>query len=211
MLPHQSPFDKSLGVPVAPSGACSKAELEAIFGNEKSHKGKLFNYVRSGESDVVVFYSGHGVPDPRSKRGYLLPTDADPDVIDITGYPLDVMLENLSKVPARSMTVFLDACFSGDSPKGMIIRATSGISIEPRFPETDSEMIVITAAQDDQYASWDEEAKHGLFTKHLLEALNGTADTERYGNGDGNITVGEVKKYLDYEMTYQARRRYGRD
>ena len=121
------------------------------------------------------------------------------------------MLENLSKVPVPSMTVFLDACFSGDSPKGMIIRATSGISIEPRFPETDSEMVVITAAQDDQYASWDEEAKHGLFTKHLLEALNGTADTERYGNGDGDITVGEVKKYLDHEMTYQARRRYGRD
>ena len=76
----------------------TKGELEAIFGNEKSYKGRLFNYIRANESDVTVFYSGHGVPDTKSRRGYLLPIDADPDIIDITGYPLDVMLENLSKI-----------------------------------------------------------------------------------------------------------------
>ena len=72
-------------------------------------------------------------------------------------------------------------------------------------------MISITAAQGDQFASWDEDAKHGLFTKHLLEALEGKADAKRYGNGDGKVTVGEIKNYLDREMTYQARRRYNRD
>jgi len=189
----------------------TKGELEAIFGNKKSYKGRLFNYIRANESDVTVFYSGHGVPDTKSRRGYLLPVDADPDIIDITGYPLDVMLENLSKMPARTMSIFLDACFSGDSPEGMIIRATSGISVTAKIPQTDAKMVVITASQGDQYASWDEDAEHGLFTKHLLGALNGTADTERYGNGDGEITVGEVKNYLDHEMTYQARRRFNRE
>ena len=72
-------------------------------------------------------------------------------------------------------------------------------------------MTVVTAAQGDQFASWDEDAKHGLFTKHLLEALNGKADTEDYGNGDGKVTLGELQTYLDDEMTYQARRRYNRD
>ena len=120
------------------------------------------------------------------------------------------MLENLSKVPARSMTVFLDACFSGDSPKGMIIRATSGISVTPRLPSDSKQMVVITAAQGDQYASWDEEAKFGLFTRYLLEGLRGAADGEDYGNGDNKVTLAEVKAYLDDEMTYQARRRYAR-
>ena len=69
----------------------------------------------------------------------------------------------------------------------------------------------MTAAQGDQFASWDEDAKHGLFTKHLLEALEGKADAKRYGNRDGKVTVAEVKNYLDREMTYQARRRYNRD
>ena len=44
-----------------------------------------------------------------------------------------------------------------------------------------------------------------MFTKHLLEALNGKADTEDYGNGDGKVTLGELQTYLDDEMTLQAR------
>ena len=31
------------------------------------------------------------------------------------------------------------------------------------------------------------------------------------GNDDGKVTLGEVKGYLDEEMTYQARRRFSRD
>ena len=50
-----------------------------------------------------------------------------------------------------------------------------------------------------------------LFTKHLLEALNGKADSEDYGNQDGKVTLAELRTYLDEEMTYQARRRYNRD
>ena len=72
-------------------------------------------------------------------------------------------------------------------------------------------MTVVTAAQGDQFASWDEDAKHGLFTKHLLEALNGKADTADYGNQDGKVTLAELRTYLDEEMTYQARRRWSRD
>ena len=70
---------------------------------------------------------------------------------------------------------------------------------------------MLTAASEDQVASWDRDAQLGLFTKHLLEALNGRADDPQYGNGDGKIALGEVKTYLDREMTFQARRRFGRD
>ena len=56
----------------------SQAELLTTFGSDKSFKGKLFDYVRPKRSDVVVFYSGHGVPGLRDKRGYLLPVDGEP-------------------------------------------------------------------------------------------------------------------------------------
>jgi hypothetical protein len=62
----------------------------------------------------------------------------------------------------------------------------------------------------DQFASWDEKARLGLFTKHLLSGLGGDADKGEFGNGDGNVTLGELKTYLDDEMTYQARRRFNR-
>jgi hypothetical protein len=115
-------------------------------------------------------------------------------------------------VPAKTITVILDACFSGETPKGMIVRATSGLSISAKLPEikTSTKMTVLTASQGDQLASWDEDAKHGLFTRYLLDALYGTADGDEYGNGDGKVTLAEIQNYLDDEMSYSARRTWGR-
>ena len=93
----------------------------------------------------------------------------------------------------------------------MIVRATSGISVEAVAPKKVGKLVVLTAAQGDQFASWDEDAKLGLFTRHLLEALKGAADGGDFGNGDGKVTVAEAEKYLGEEMTYQARRRYNRE
>ena len=191
----------------------TQAEFRTTFGSKNMHKGRLYNYVRPGKSDVVVFYSGHGVPGLKDKRGYLLPVDGEPNLAELSAYSIDVLLRNLAKLPAKSITVFLDACFSGDTPNGMIIRATSGLSVQINNPKTDeTKMVVITASKDDQFASWDEDARHGLFTKHVIDGLSGAADSDDFqGNGDGKVTVGELKAYLDDEMSYQARRRFNRE
>ena len=186
------------------------AQLRAVFGNETTHEGKLYQFVRPGKSDVVVFYSGHGVPGLKDKRGYILPVDADPDNPELNGYPLDLLFDNLAKIEARSVTVFIDACFSGASDAGMLIDSASPVFIKGTVPAATGAVTVITASQGSQLASWDHEARHGLFTEHLLQALYGKADGKDYGNGDGRITAGEIKAYLDDEMTYAARRRYNR-
>ena len=144
----------------------TQAQMAAVFGSKDNPKGKLYNWVRPGKSDVTVYYSGHGVPGLKDRRGYLLPVDADPNLVELNGYPVDVLYDNLSKIDAKSMTVYLDACFSGDSPKGMIVRATSGLNVTIRAPTKKRGMIIITAAHGDQFASWDEDAKRGLFTKN---------------------------------------------
>ena len=191
----------------------TQADLSSVFGSALSPRGKLWRWVRPGASDVTIFYSGHGVPGIQDRRSYLLPVDADPNEPAINGYPLERLYENLAQVPARSITVYLDACFSGDSPKGMLIRATSGLTIESKpLPEKLATSItVLTAAGAGELASWDEKAEHGLFTRYLLEALEGAADKDGFGDGDGKVTVVEIKRYLDREMTYAARRIYGRD
>ena len=188
----------------------TKAELEATFGNNVSHQGRLFDWVRPGKSDVFVFYSGHGVPGLKDKRPYLLPVDGNANRAEISGFSVDVLYQNLAQIPARSMTVLLDACFSGETPRGMIVRATSGLSISAKLPKVIGKMTVLTAAQGDQFASWDEDAKHGLFTRYVLDALYGAADGKDYGNGDGVVSLAEVKGYLDDEMSYHARRIFGR-
>jgi len=186
------------------------ADMEGVFGNSRTYKGTLWRWVRPRESDVFVFYSGHGVPGLNDGRQYLLPVNGDPDKAEISGYPVELLYSNLNKLEARSVTVFLDACFSGESSQGSLVRNASGIRVTPReMPEVP--LTVVSASRRDQVASWDKEAQHGLFTKYLLEALSGAADSKRYGNSDSRITLSEIKVYLDREMTYAARRQFGRD
>ena len=187
----------------------SQAQMETAFGNERSHQGKVWRYLhpRHG-SDVVVFYSGHGVPGLKDGRGYLLPVDADPDSAEINGYPIDLLYENLGKLAeAKTVRVFLDACFSGDSDRGMLVRSASPVYVQAALPEASAEKLtVLAAASGREVASWDEEARHGLFTRHLLDALYGAGDA----NGDGRVTAAEAKTWLDDTMTIAARRRFGR-
>ena len=182
----------------------TKGQMESVFGNRESSHGKAFQYVKPGKSDFVVFYSGHGMPGISDKRGYLLPSDSDPATAEINGYPIDLLYKNLEDLKARSVTVYLDACFSGNSPKGMLIKSASPILIKTKTWNVPKGMTVITAASGDQLASWDQDAKLGLFTNHLLNGLYGGADDE----GDGNVTLGEIKAYLADNMSYAARRAY---
>ena len=181
----------------------TQADLESAFGNERNHEGQLWSYLDpEGGSDVVVFYSGHGVPGLNDGRGYLLPVDAHPDTADINGYPIDVLYANLGKLEeARSIAVYLDACFSGDSHEGMLVRSASPVYVSAELPEAAGvKVTVLTAASGTELASWDEEAEHGLFTNHLLDALYGKGDED----GDGRVTAGEASSYLKRYMTRAA-------
>ena len=62
-------------------------------------------------------------------------------------------------------------------------------------------MAVLTAASGGEVASWDNAAKYGLFTHHLLDGLYGQADSD----GDGSVTAVEAKQHLDRHMTSAAR------
>ncbi len=186
----------------------NQGEMESVLGNKRQHEGRLWSYLDPCDgSDVVVFYSGHGVPGLRDKRGYLLPSNADPNTAEINGYPIEDLYGNLAKLEeARSVRVFLDACFSGGSEAGLLIHSASPVFTLFTLPEVPAKVTVLSAAENSQVASWDPQAGHGLFTHHLLDALYGKGDTDR----DGKVMAGEVKKYLDRHMTKAARRRFGR-
>ena len=185
----------------------TKAELESWFGARGNARGLLWRRVDpSGGSDVVVFYSGHGVPGSGG-GGYLLPADSNPDAAELNGYPIDLLYENLGGLRTRSATVYLDACFSGNSPGGTLIRSASPVYVEADLPGAAAGLTVLTAASGAQMASWDEGSGHGLFTEHLLDGLYGAADAD----GDGRVTAREAKGHLDRTMTHAARREFGRE
>ncbi|MBT4888592.1 MAG: hypothetical protein HON65_03450 [Rhodospirillales bacterium] len=188
----------------------TSAQMTGVFGNQSSHKGKLFNWTKPGKSNIYVYYAGHGAPGENGSSAVLVPSDATADTLNLVGYSLETLYKNLAKIPAKSITVILEACFSGSSQGGSVIARTSGLMIRPKIPPAPGNITVISAGAADQVASWEEDSSHSLFTKYFLMGMSGEGDKKPYGNGDGTTSYDELKSWLADSMTYRARRYYGR-
>jgi len=183
----------------------SSGKFMEIFGKDKNnHRGKLFSWVKPGKSDVFVYYTGHGAPDLNDNgSAYFVPVDADPNYIGNTGYALDTLYHNLAKINARSVTVVLDSCFSGNSNDGFLLQNISPALVKVNVPvATDESTTVISSSAKDEVSSWYPDQNHGLFTYFFLKALRGDADLDK----DKTITMSEMKQYLGENVTYMARR-----
>jgi hypothetical protein len=182
----------------------SKAEIEGLFGTDENHKGKLYNYIKEGISDVFIFYSGHGAPDPQTAEPYLVPTDCDPSYLNLQGYALKTLYRNLAKLPSKSTTVIIDACFSGAG----VLKNISSVRIKPKDTECDiPNSTVITSSAGDQVSSWYNEMKHGLFTYFFLKSIHDNQLSDK--NGDKQLTFNEIYDYISDKTSgvpYFARR-----
>ena len=185
-------------------------QMTSVLGSRDDHRGKLFNWTKPNVSKVYVYYAGHGAPAGDRGTAYLVPSDADSETVQLTGYPLKQLYSNLGKIPAKSITVILEACFSGQSQSGYLSKRTSGITVKPRIPKVPSNMTVISAGAANQVASWEKNDSQSLFTKYFLKGMSGEGDKKPYGDGNGKVSLKELKKYLNGTMTYYARRYYGR-
>jgi len=145
-------------------------------------------------SDVYIYYAGHGAPQLEEKSAYLIPYDGDPNYPQQTGFKLGMLYEELAKLDVRSVTVFIDACFSGTTRENKTILADArNIIIQIDNPALLSEKIVaLSAAGKDQISSGYPEKRHGLFTYYLLKGLRGDADS----NKDKALSIEELETYL---------------
>jgi hypothetical protein len=163
---------------------------------------KLNNMVKTGKSDVFVYYNGHGAPDTKTNDAFFVPYDCDPNYANETGYPVTEFYNQLEKLNAKSITVVLDACFSGSSHKGMIIKGVSPALLKVKNPiEAMQNGVVFSSSSENQLSNWYPEKKHGLFTYFFLKGLQGAADTDH----DKQITAEEMENYLNENVPDKAR------
>ncbi|RMG65400.1 MAG: tetratricopeptide repeat protein [Bacteroidetes bacterium] len=181
----------------------TQADMNGIFGTPQDHRARLYNLVKEGETDLFVFYSGHGAPDLETQDAYFVPVDCDPSLVRFNGYAIQTFYDNLAKLPYRSLTVVIDACFSGTSDRGTLIPYASLVRIKSNNNVLkDPRAMVFTAASGTQIASWYPEQAHGLFTYHFLKGLQGEADQNR----DREVSLGEMRTYLSESVPAMARR-----
>lgn len=186
----------------------TQGQISRIFGSKGNFRGQLCNWVKPGKSDVFIYYVGHGAPDPEGKGAYLMPVDASADYISANGYALDTFYDNLEKIPARSITVVLDACFSGNSAGGMLVKNVSPGILKSATPVRKmNNAVIFSGAGKDQVSHWYPEKRHSLFTYFFMKGLRGDADK----NKNKSITLSELKSYLSDKVPYRARRLTGRE
>jgi len=68
---------------------------------------------------------------------------------------------------------------------------------------------VFSAAAANQIASWSTDKQYSIFTHAFLKAMSGEAD--EVGDKNGKVSLEEIKAYLRENVSYWARRHYGRD
>lgn len=146
--------------------------FQDIFGSTDV-PGQLAGRVRRDTTDVFVFYSGHGAPDPTTGSTYLVPIDANPQSIARTGFPVRRMYQALSDLRARSITVVLDACFSGVTPRGeSLLGRISPLSVQVENPVLSApNAAILTASRGEEVSNWYDQQRHGLFTYVFFEAV----------------------------------------
>ena len=176
----------------------TKGEFDKVF----SSNGWISRH-SSKKSDVFIYYAGHGAPDIKTKESYLIPYDGDPNYATSTGYAINDIYRNLSGIKAKSITIVLDACFSGSSRDNQPLLADARpIYIEVETDIVPQNTVVFSAASGKEISSSYKQKNHGIFTYFFLKGLQGDAD----GNKDRKITIAEMQGYLDDNVSVQARK-----
>ena len=147
-----------------------------------------------GEGSAIFYYAGHGIPDESEKSAYLLPTDGIGSDVG-SAYSLEKLYDKLGDMEAQSITVFLDACFSGSKRDGGMMSSARGVALKVKQEEPEGKMVVFTAAQGDETAYPYKSKQHGMFTYYLLKKLQETK---------GEATLGELADYIIKEVKRQS-------
>lgn len=165
---------------------------------------KSFVASRNGEARVIMYYSGHGLPDPTTGEAYLLPVDAYPKSLRSCRKLSDIYAQ-LCESPSKSVTVFIDACFSGAKRDGaMMDVAARGVAIKPKQATTTGNMVVFTACTGEETAYPFKEQKHGMFTYFLLKKLQETKGSASYKELADYIKKEVSKSCLDINRMPQT-------
>ncbi len=182
--------------------------FDDIFNTEY---GDLQKAIIKGESDLFVFYSGHGVPDKNGENVYLFPSDGKYERLSTQGYNLNLFYENLNKLGAKSVTVFIDACFSGSSRVTENTEAQNltgekaGVKRTPKTVEpwkTNPNFSVFNSSSFTQTSLGFDQSETGLFTYYMCVGMQGEADS----NKDRKITLGELRDFVIQKVSETSKK-----
>ena len=185
---------KTMGLPEHNVHYRANATLNNMRAEIKWIKDLDAQFKNKTDINIIFYYSGHGTNDELSKSAYLLPTDGLAEDAG-TAYKLDDLYQILGNLSAKSVTVFLDACYSGAGRDGSMLVASKGVVIKAKQGVPIGNTVVFSSSQGDETSFPYKEKEHGLFTYFLLKKLQETK---------GDVTLGELGNYVTDKVGQQS-------
>jgi hypothetical protein len=155
---------------------------------------------KPNQSDIYVFFAGHGLASDDGKNMYLLPYDGEPRLLEKTAILRNEMFSDIKEAKPKSVTIFLDTCYSGVTRNEEMLIAGRPIAIKVKEQAIPDSFTLFSAASNEQISRPLEEAKHGMFSYFLMKGMEGDADA----NNDNKITARELHAYVEQNVVQQS-------
>ena len=183
-----------------------------------SSKKALFKWLRQkinkNQTEVFIFYSGHGLASLNDEELFLLTNDSDGDFIEDTALSRTSIIERIASFKPKTVTMFIDACYSGETRDAnddeLLIasaRPVRKLEDESNLPDNFNMFSASQISQASSSTKKETGVKNGIFSYYLMKGLEGSADL----NKDRKITNGELYNYLSTNVPKIARSLHNRD
>jgi hypothetical protein len=145
------------------------------------------------QTEVFVFYSGHGLASDDGKDLFLLPYDGDRSYLAGSSIRRQDLIASIIAAKPKSVHMFLDTCYSGGTRTGeTLVASIRPVMLTAKNADAPKGVTIHSASANDQVSSTLPTAKHGLFSYFLMRGLQGEADAD----GDRKITDEELHGFL---------------
>jgi tetratricopeptide (TPR) repeat protein len=184
-------------------GGFAEANVKLLLNDQATYReirSALFTFLKGATEDdqVVIYFAGHGAPDPqRLSNLYLLTHDTELRDIAGSAFPMEDMTKAIRELYARDILVVTDACHSA-GVGGQVATRDLGLnqineSFLQQLSASTGGLAIFTASGANQLSQEDERwgGGHGVFTHYLLEGLNGAADEDH----DRIVSLVEMMEY----------------
>jgi uncharacterized caspase-like protein len=156
------------------------------------------------EDVVIIYFAGHGAPDPsRPDVPFLLAYDSDLLRLASTAVEMKEIYDAIRYyIKAKKVIVFADACHSAGISGDIAERGQANVELVNRFLEeiarAGNSVLTFSASEASEFSQesplWG--GGHGVFTYYVLEGLKGKANTD----SDPIVRLGELVDYVNQNV-----------
>jgi len=157
------------------------------------NKLEIISEISDGESELILYYSGHGLPDETTNEAFIMPVDASATTLE-SAISLNDIFQKLTTFPSKRVIAVIDACFSGGGRNQGLV-AMKSVKIKPSAPSLKGNLVVLSSSTGEESSGVYREKQHGMFTYYFLKKLQ---------ESKGDIGMKELADYIQDKVELES-------